>query len=36
MLQLMESFGVIKILIVWNNPFAVDFPLTKKPGAWFA
>ena len=23
-------------LIVWNNPFGVDFPLTEKPGGWFA
>ena len=25
-----------KPLIVWNNPFAVDFPLTEKPGGGFA
>ena len=23
-------------LIVWNNPFGVDFPLTEKPGGGFA
>ena len=23
-------------LIVWNNPFRVDFPLTEKPGGEFA
>ena len=23
-------------LIVWNNPFGVDVPLTEKPGGWFA
>ena len=22
-----------KTLIVWNNPFGVDVPLMKKPGA---
>ena len=24
------------LLIVWNNPFRVDFPLTEKPGGGFA
>ena len=24
--------GVIKILIVWNNSFGVDVPLTENPG----
>ena len=32
----MEPFGVTHYLfnplIVWNNPFAVDVPLTEKPG----
>ena len=23
-------------LIVWNNPFGVDVPLTEKPGSSFA
>ena len=27
--------GVIKILIVWNNSFGVDVPLTENPGGWF-
>ena len=34
----MESFGVniFNQLIIWNNPFGVDVPLTEKPGGWFA
>ena len=31
----MEPFGV-NPLIVWNNPFGVDTPLTKKPAGSFA
>ena len=23
-------------LIVWNNLFGVDVPLTEKPGGWYA
>ena len=40
MLQLMVPFGVtvslFNKLIVWNNPFGVDVPLTEKPDGLFA
>ena len=39
MLYLIEPFGVtinlFNSLIVWDNPFGVDVPLTGKPGGWF-
>ena len=30
------SFNVFNPLVVWNNPFGVDVPLTEKPGGLFA
>ena len=28
--------SIFNPLIVWNNPFGVDVPLTEKPGGLFA
>ena len=30
------TINISKPLIVWNNLFGVDDPLTEKPGGWFA
>ena len=26
---------MVNSLVVWNNGFGVDVPLTEKPGSWF-
>ena len=31
----MWSFHIFNPLVVWNNPFGVDVPLTEKPGGLF-
>ena len=29
------TINLFNSLIVWNNPFGVDVPVTEKPGDWF-